>query len=534
MNKLPAQDLIFNALGLKEPSLYKVILKAEDTDVDVYTVANSNRTEFMVFAVCRNAHKDDALLRKVLSSLPSVATGIQLDDDGRIFSVLRKSFRTGDFDYIASIDTPTLLATAYRVIPGQLKTLTATLENVLFEVHSAFRDIDGLHAPDALDEICKLIYAKLYDEESCSKTGRLAFQRASYSSVEECAAEIRQLYLMAIEDDKAIFINKIPAYERSRGVFRDRLLLSSPAIVRAVELLQYYDISSSPVDIKGRAFQNVLLPAVRSGMGQYFTPKEVIDFIVEVMRPNVRELIIDPFCGSGHFLTSAIDSVRASHGKTDKLFHEFSFTRLHGIEKSDRMVRVAMTDMRLHGDGHSNIRCTDSLLPFNNYADLYRETFDLVMTNPPFGVDLTAEALSQLGPFSLASNSRGSISLEIVALERCLQLLRPGGRMAIVLPDGCLSNRNTHPVRHWLRRQAKIRAIFSLPVTTFSPFGAHIKTSILVLRKLSPAEAADNDYNIFMAEIESIGYDAVGRPTVESDLSEVASNFQTFIEQESW
>ncbi|MBJ9714634.1 N-6 DNA methylase [Burkholderia gladioli pv. alliicola] len=529
------ESLVYGALGLAEDSGHLAVHCGEDAHSDMYVVQNPNATPYMVCCITKSQQYDsDQILRKTLLTLPTVSTGLQLDSNGKIIKIVRKSFRTGDFDYIASIDVPSLLATAYRIEPHELKPLTAKLENVLFEIHSAFRDIDGLHAPDALDEICKLIYAKLYDEENSLKTGRLAFQRSSYVSVEECAAEIRRLYTTAIDDDKAIFVNKIPAYERSRGVFRDQLLLSSPAIVRAVEILQHYDIGSSPVDIKGRAFQNVLLPAVRSGMGQYFTPKEVIDFVVSIMRPNVRELIIDPFCGSGHFLTSAIDYVRTDHAKADKLFHEFAFTRLHGIEKSDRMVRVAMTDMRLHGDGHSNIRCIDSLLPFTNYPDLYRETFDVVMTNPPFGVDLPVDTLSQLGPFALASEVRSSISLEIVALERCLQLLRPGGRLAIVLPDSVLSNRNTGNVRDWVRRQARIRAIFSLPNTTFSPFGANIKTSILVLRKFSPGESETNDYNVFLADVESIGYDAAGRLVGTNDLGDVAVSFGKFIDKGGW
>lgn len=529
------QSHIFSALSLPKDSLHVAERCLEDRAGDVYTVRSERGTEYLVCAVTKNAIGDlDAHIRRVLSTLTTASIGIQIDQFGKTTKILRKSFRTGDFDYIASIEAPNILASAYRIEIGGLKPLTEKLENVLFEVHSAFRDVDGLHAPDALDEICKLIYAKLYDEENSLRTGDLVFQRSAYFSVEECAAEIRKLYLKAIDEDKAIFVNKIPAYERSRGVFRDQLLLSSPAIVRAVELLQHYDLSSSPVDIKGRAFQNVLLPAVRSGMGQYFTPKEIIDFVVQVMRPNVRELIIDPFCGSGHFLTSAIDYVRREYAKSDKLFHEFAFTRLHGIEKSDRMVRIAMTDMRLHGDGHSNIRCIDSLLPFSNYPDLYRETFDLVMTNPPFGVDLPPDSLAQLGPFVLGGERRSSISLEIVALERCLQLLRPGGRLAIVLPDSVLSNRNTSSVREWARGQAKIRAIFSLPVETFSPFGANIKTSVLVLRKLAPGETDKLDYKIFLAEVERVGYDATGRPAPESDLEEIASSFRAFIDKEGW
>ncbi|WP_374677739.1 class I SAM-dependent DNA methyltransferase [Piscinibacter sp.] len=529
------QKLIATALSLPAESKHVIARYAQDSANDVYVVHNERGTKYMVCGIAKAAGPEsDAHLRKCLLAMPTASIGLQLDASGQVTKIIRRSFRTDDFDYIASFEKPNIPASAHRLGPKSLKPLTSRLENVLFEVHSALRDIDGLHAPDALDEICKLIYAKLFDEEQSVKTGELFFQRWRYKSVEECAAEIRRLFLQAVDDDKAIFSNRIPAYERSRGVFREQLLVSSPAIVRAVELLQHHDLAASPVDIKGRAFQNVLLPAVRSGMGQYFTPKEVIDFVVSVMQPNVRELIIDPFCGSGHFLTSAIDYVRHKHGKTDKLFHEFAFTRLHGIEKSDRMVRVAMTDMRLHGDGHSNIRCIDSLLPFSNYPDLYRETFDLVMTNPPFGVDLPQDSVSQLGPFELVTERRSTVSLEIVALERCLQLLRPGGRLAIVLPDGVLGNRSTAAVRDWVGRQARVRAIFSLPLETFSPFGASIKTSILVLRKREPGEPETGDYKVFLADVGSIGYDASGRASGEDDLGAVAERFIEFLGKEGW
>lgn len=521
------------ALGV--PQTHAILKQAQGENFEIFTVKNERGTSYLACALVTASHrKAEEDLKEVLRNSRTMSVGAVVGEDYRVFRVLRKSFRTGDFDLVANLDNSTVFVPLEKVTRSSLTPLTKRVENLLFEIHSAFRDIDGLHAPEALEEICKLLYAKLFDEENASRTGEVLFQRSGRYSLEECAAEIRRLYDAAIYDDKAIFSNKIPSYDRSRGVFKETLLLSSAAIVRATEILQHYDISSSPIDIKGRAFQNVLLPAVRSGMGQYFTPKEVIDLIIRMMSPNVRELVVDPFCGSGHFLTSALDYVRNSHGSADKLFHEFAFTRLHGIEKSDRMVRIAMTDMRLHGDGHSNIRCTDALLPFENYPDLYRETFDLVVTNPPFGVDLPADALHQFGPFELALDRKTAISLEIVALERCLQLLKPGGRMAIVIPDGVLSNKNTKYVRDWLVEQAVIRAIVSLPSETFSPFGANIKTSVLLLRKLRPNEDVAKHRNVFLSEVSNVGYDASGRPSTSADLDELLSQFRDFVAKEGW
>jgi len=331
-----------------------------------------------------------------------------------------------------------------------------------------------------------------------------------------------------------VFSLKVPGYDRSRGVFNSLIRLSSPALVKVVETIEPYWLTRSTIDVKGRAFQRVLGPAMRAGMGQYFTPLEVIQFIVDVMGPTVAELVLDPFSGSGHFLTQSLDAVRLASKKADeKRVDEFAFHKLHGIEKSDRMVRVAMTDMRLHGDGHSNIRCTDALLDFQNYPDIRPESFDVVMTNPPFGSLLGPDAIARLGAFTLA-RAKKNMPLEVLGLERCVQFLRPGGRLGIVLPDGLLANRNADFVRRWLADHVKVRAIVSLPVETFSPFGANIKTSILIARKWKSGEMRTTDYNVHLTKLDNVGYDATGRQRGGSELPSAAADIKEFILKEGW
>jgi len=527
-------------LGLPPNSGHSAF-SVEKAGIACHVICNAARTPYLAALVIEGtigAEQEDDL-KSVMMDYLTVAIGVII---GNKIKYIRKNFRTQGFEYIARIEPLAHVAPSFILAPStdresaarSLKPLADRLENILFEVHSALRDMDGLHAPDALDEVCKLLYAKVSDEEAGSQRGEYRFQRARYLSAEECAAEVRRLYLDAVESDRIVFANRIPGYDRSRGVFREPIALSSSAIGRAVELLQHYDISGSPVDIKGRAFQNVLVPAIRSGMGQYFTPKQVISFVVRAMNPKVSDLIIDPFCGSGHFLTEALDFVRRARATEDKAFHEFAFTRLHGIEKSDRMVRVAMTDMRLHGDGHSNIRCVDSLLPFENYPDLHEGSFDLIMTNPPFGSDLPADAIGQLGPFELGHGRRGTLPLEIVGLERCIQLLRPGGRLAIVLPDSVLGNRSMGYARDWLWRRTRVRGIVSLPIETFTPFGANIKTSVLIASKMEHGERVEQDYPVFMADITNVGHDGAGRSIQGSELTAAAEAFAQFISEEGW
>jgi type I restriction enzyme M protein len=187
----------------------------------------------------------------------------------------------------------------------------------------------------------------------------------------------------------------------------------------------------------------------------------------------------------------------------------------------------------LHGDGHSNIRCTDALLPFENYPDIRPESFDLVLTNPPFGSLLGSEALNQLDRFQLAEG-RKSVPLEVLGLERCIQFLRPGGKLGIVLPDGTLANRNSKYVREWLEQKAKIRAIVSLPIETFMPFGASIKTSLVFVRKWLRGESRDDKYQTFLGRIDNVGYDASGRARENAEFDSVAKALKDFLEQEGW
>jgi type I restriction enzyme M protein len=301
--------------------------------------------------------------------------------------------------------------------------------------------------------------------------------------------------------------------------------------VKVAETLQDYSLSTSSIDVKGRAFQKVLWPSARAGMGQYFTPHEIVEFLVAVVAPGPGDRVLDPFAGSGHFLTRSMDAMNSkghapSRGRTAS--HD-----LHGIEKSDRMVRVALTGLRLHGDGRTDIRCADALTDFSNYPDLGPGSIDVILTNPPFGCLLGTDAVARLGRFELAAG-RNNVPLEVLGLERCIQFLRPGGRLGIVLPDGILVNRATRYVRSWLEARAKVRALVSLPIETFAPYGAGIKTSVLVVRKWRANEGRPADYEVHLSRIDHVGYDASGRFREGSELDSAAGEIRAFLEREGW
>ena len=490
----------------------------------------------------------ERILRKALLASPPAGMGISSDGSAVGTLALRRRFDTDQCDVVNDIEhydghrssaDPTYVADVppggqKRINHCLLQPLSERVENVFFEAHSHIRDIDGMHADEALDEVSKVLYCKLHDEETTSEDQPYKMQRSAYGCTEELAATVREIYQHANDYDIRVFGLKIPGYKRSRGVFDSRIRLSSPALAKVVETFQGYDVSHSAVDVKGRAFQKMMNPAMRAGMGQFFTPEPVVRFMVSAIAPQVHDLVLDPFCGSARFLTTSLQHVGDDLRTTDsKLFNEFAFGKLHGIEKSDRMVRVAMTDMRLQGDGHSNIRCTDALLSFSNYPDLHPESFDVILTNPPFGSVLGAEAVTQLGSFSLASG-RKKAPLEVLGLERCVQFLAPAGRIGIVLPDGLLANRSAQYVRDWLDHRMKIRAIVSLPIETFAPFGAGVKTSVLFARKWLPNETARYEYSVFLGRIDNIGYDSTGRTRDQSDVDTITMSVKEFLLKEGW
>lgn len=314
-----------------------------------------------------------------------------------------------------------------------------------------------------------------------------------------------------------------------------------------VERLQEFSLIDSRADIKGRAFQKVLAPAIRAGMGQYFTPDPIVELAVGVIQPKAHELILDPFCGSGHFLTKALQYVVDAQAATltQHALHEFKFFHLHGIEKSDRMVRIAMTDMLLHDDGHTNIRNQDALLSLDNYPDIIAlrddatepkgpdrdaAIFDVVLTNPPFGSIMRQETIRMLGRFDLGHKKK-SLPLEVLGLERSLQFLRQGGRIAIVLPEHLLKGKSAAFVRKWLYGVVKIKAIFFFPEEAFTPFGAMIKTCLCIFQKCRSDEIAMDNNETFLCEVENLGYEATGKP---KSGSEVPAAIKAFHEWKGW
>ena len=372
------------------------------------------------------------------------------------------------------------------------------LIRVLEKCHDTLWQGGRLTPTDAFDELAKILFIKIRDEKKARRNGEpYDFQIKTRESSKSVANRINRLYREAKDQDPEVFTEDIEIDENR--------------LFSVVNHLQGISLNQTDLDVKGVAFERFLGNFFKGEIGQFFTPREVVEFMVDMVTPHHEELILDPACGSGGFLLHAMDYIRkqASEFHTEGTpehythWHDFAKDRLFGIEVNDSIARVAKMNMIIHDDGHSNVISNDALVDFdtlyNQHRGFEKERFDVILTNPPFGADIKQSELPYLENYELGKG-KTSRKTEILFLERCFDFLRwETGKLAIILPDGILTNSSLQDVRDYIERHFQILAVISLPQIAFSHFGAGVKTSILFLRKFS-----EQEYERYQAAINRI------------------------------
>ena len=436
---------------------------------------------------------------------------------------------------------------------------------LLFKCHNIIRNNDKLSPEAAFDEISKILFIKIRYERKNSDN--------QIFSLEAFKADKESYEKYKPKDGKDFYQF---LFEQTKEDFRDDDLFEPTEIIRIrensfeaiVKELEIYNLSTTSDDVKGIAFEEFLGKTFRGELGQFFTPRTIVDFMVEVLDPKEGEAICDPCCGSGGFLIKAFEYVRskiegeiqrekekikqeyytetyeklseAEKGKVDEKVNNFfwqlneelninneksrirelSYDCIFGTDANPRMGRTAKMNMIMHGDGHGGVHHNDGLLNVNG---IFENRFDVIITNPPFGARVEKSlkiteadkytdkerirkyqhrygqdydrALQQVNNnigkplLSLYKLGKMSTLTEVLFIERCLNLLKPGGRMGIVLPEGVLNNSNLQKVRDFVESKAKILLIVSIPQDVFMASGATVKPSLLFFKKFTEEEA---------------------------------------------
>lgn len=389
---------------------------------------------------------------------------------------------------------------------------------------------------EAFDEMSKLMFCKIWDERFITKKGEYyKFQAGTHETLKEVIQRIRGIYLKA--------------QKMEPGVFTEEIKAEDPIIYSIIELLQGISLARTELDIKGEAFEHFLGAVFRQAMGQYFTPRPIVKFMVDMLEPNEDDKVIDPACGSGGFLLYTLDSVKkhlenslSSRDALDR-WKDFALYQLFGIEINSQLARVSMMNMIIHEDGHMNIENNDALddtSKFHPRRDIRFGKYSLLLTNPPFGAVIKMTEHNYLKEYELGAKEkpRKQQNTEILFIERCLNYLKPGGRMGIVLPDGILTNSTSQYVRNFITERAQVLAVVSLPQLAFKRphakggggTGSGVKASLLFLRKKKEGEQLSDNYPIFMSLAEHIGYDSTGRPD-KNEFPDIVKAYQRFREK---
>jgi len=454
--------------------------------------------------------------------------------------------------------------------------------DLLHQCHNVIRNREKLDPAAAFDEIAKILFVKVFVEREL----RAKRQRKNLFNVEYLDDQLGKHPL------NTLFGQTKDAYADDK-IFEDdeEIRLKAATGREIVKLLERYNLSDTSEDVKGIAFERFLGRTFRGEIGQFFTPRTIVEFMIRMVEPKEGDIICDPASGSGGFLIRFFELVREqilAHAdaeyqafkaevdkknlsdakKAEALREKFAEIRatldqskresrlwrlanrcIYGTDANDRMARTSKMNMIMHGDGHGGVHHHDGFLNVNG---IFEGRFDIILTNPPFGAnvepsdvvhesdtavtreaskryendygDLYTDAIERVRAavnkpiaslFELPKGEKSKIKTEILFIERCISLLKPGGRLGIVLPEGIFNNPSLAYVREFCENRAFIRAVVSLPQETFLSSGASVKASLLFMQKFTAREQDDFDAKEAKArkEIEAKHAAAIAKET---------------------
>lgn len=522
---------------------FRVKTRPSDTKreypVDIAIFSNEQKQENNIYIIVECKRKNRADGKTQLQDylrLSKAFLGVWFNGKERIF--LRKIEESGKIEFEEIPNIPKYKQRLEDIGKFKRKELKST-----HNLKIIFKTIRNYLAANAVgttrDEILaqqliNIIFCKIYDELFTRQDDILSFRCGLKENIVDVRNRLVDIFKKVKEKYKNILESK------------DEIGLDDKSIAYVVGELQNYCLMQTERDVIADVFETFIGKALKGEQGQFFTPRNVVRMIVNILDPSEKDIIIDPACGSGGFLIEALKYV---WNKIDENSYSYSWSldnreknkykiadeNFRGIDKDSFLSKVTKVYMTLIGDGESGIFCDDSLEKPQNWKEETRQkvkigNFDIVITNPPFGAKLPVSGEKKLTQFQLAKdkndNVKKKVSPQILFIERCLHFLKEGGRMAIILPDSIYGNKSLSYIREWLLLQGRIIAILDMPIETFMPNTA-TKTSILIFQKLSKEKISD-DYPVFMSVAETCGHDRRGNETYDDQIKEIFPEYQSW------
>lgn len=386
-----------------------------------------------------------------------------------------------------------------------------------------------------------ILFCKIYDEKY---NNPLEFYVNKLENEQELKERIDNLLIKTKLKYNNIFEEK------------EKIELNGNVLKYVIKKLEPYKLMDSDRDIIADAFEELIGTSFRGGEGQFFTPRNIVEMMIKVIEPKIGERVMEPACGSGGFLAYILKNFQ------NKKVNNYN---LHGIEKDYFLSKIARMYLAVLGDQNYNVFCENSLDLTTNWKQPTQDvislnSYDIILTNPPFGskipisepeilkqYELGHHWINKNGTWELTKKLRDKQPPQILFVERIIQMLSPGGRAGIVLPDGMFGNPSDRYIWEYIKKYCQIYGIISLSQEAFQP-STHTKTSILFIKKKTDLDEFD-DYNIFMATAEAVGHnkngkeiykmdsngnyilDKKGQKILDDDIPEITTNFVTFLKK---
>ena len=551
------EDYGFSKEQIQTHPQYRVKVRPSDTkkeypvDIAVFSSVPHNEDDIFIIVECKKKNRKDGKSQLEDYLRFSKATlGVWFNGQERLFLQKLESKGTVRFQEI-----PNIPIAGQRVEDiGQFKRKdlksTHNLKAIFKSIrnHLAANNVGTTRDEVLAQQLINLIFCKIFDEKYTKPNNIVRFRAGFDENPAVIQTRIVQLFgevkknLPEVLDDN------------------EEITLDTNSLLFVVGELQNYSLVACERDVIADAFEVFIGRALKGEQGQFFTPRNIVKMIVDILSPSEYDKIIDPACGSGGFLIDTLkfiwQNVEKSYtdlswskGDIEKRKIEIATKNFRGIDKDMFLSKVAKAYMNLIGDGTTGIFCDDSLENPNQWKPetlqkIQHGAFDIVLTNPPFGAKIPVKGEDKLNQYHLGhkwkkdkktcawqkEKLKSSEAPQVLFIERCLSFLKEKGRMGIVLPEGTFGNPSDRYIWNYLCQNVVIEAVVSLPEETFQP-NTHFKTSVLILRNEKPK----GDYDIFMSIANSCGHNKNGKEIylsdgrVDDDISLVAEQYRSHI-----
>lgn len=378
-----------------------------------------------------------------------------------------------------------------------------TLSLLYQRAHDRMRDVEGLLPQEAFDELLKFLFYRDCTEETaghppCNENGLFREDPGMIRGTFATELAARAPWALQLWGD---------------GQFH----LSDGTLTDLQRLFAGIRLTDLPLDVRSAALRTFLSSDERRGLGVFLTPEDVVRTMVEVVKPKPNEVVLDPACGSGTFLLETVRFLSAGRSRRRAL-------TVRGIEKNPRMLLLAGLNLGHQPGINFERACADSLRelaqPESPPLDLVPNSVDVILTNPPFGVTVTRDTgvldLFETGTIAL-ERKQNKVPSEVLFLELCLRLLRPGGRLGIVLPRSVITNERIAKLRHTIDQIGALTSLIDLPPETFASTGTQTTTVAAFFRK-HRAKRNPKTVSVRVCHVTNVGFDTTGRHREGSQL----------------